>query len=62
MPKGTRVHRCVEKLTERYGYSGAIGICQKSFPRGGPPAAQDGTKNTPRKRSYLRWFRPRGRP
>ncbi len=30
MPKGTRVHRCVEKLTERYGYSGAIGICQKS--------------------------------
>lgn len=30
MPKGTRVHRCVDKLTERYGYSGAIGICQKS--------------------------------
>ena len=30
MPKGTRVHRCVKKLTDRYGYSGAIAICQKS--------------------------------
>lgn len=30
MPKKTRVHRCVRKLTDRYGYSGAIAICQKS--------------------------------
>ena len=30
MPKGTRVHRCVEKLTDRYGYGGAIAICQRS--------------------------------
>jgi hypothetical protein len=30
MPKNTRVHRCVEKLRRKYGYSGAIGICQRS--------------------------------
>lgn len=30
MPKNTRAHRCVEKLRRKYGYSGAIGICQPS--------------------------------
>ena len=30
MPTNTRVGRCVRKLTKKYGYSGAIGICQKS--------------------------------
>lgn len=30
MPKGTRVHRCVYKLADKYGYSGAIAICQTS--------------------------------
>ena len=30
MPKNTRVGRCIKKLTKKYGYSGAIGICQKS--------------------------------
>lgn len=30
MPKNTRVHRCVEKLRRKYGYPGAIGICQRS--------------------------------
>ena len=26
----TRVHRCVNLLRKKYGYGGAIGICQKS--------------------------------
>ena len=30
MPKNTRVGRCVGKLTRKYGYGGAISICQKS--------------------------------
>jgi len=30
MPKGTRVHRCVNKLIKKYRYQGAIAICQKS--------------------------------
>ena len=30
MPKNTRVHRCVEKLRRKFGYPGAIGICQRS--------------------------------
>ena len=30
MPKGTRVHRCVQALSDKHGYSGAIAICQKS--------------------------------
>ena len=30
MPKGTRVHNCVDKLKGKYGYSAAIAICQKS--------------------------------
>ena len=30
MPKNTRVYRCVHKLKKKYGYSGAIGICQKA--------------------------------
>ena len=30
MPKNTRVGRCVGKLTRKYGYKGAIAICQKS--------------------------------
>ena len=30
MPKNTRVYRCVEKLRRKYGYPGAIGICQRS--------------------------------
>tara|TARA_Y100000591_G_C21793469_1_gene677943 strand:- start:163 stop:456 length:294 start_codon:yes stop_codon:yes gene_type:complete len=30
MPKNTRVSRCVGKLTRKYGYGGAISICQKS--------------------------------
>lgn len=30
MPKNTRVGRCVGKLTRKYGYTGAIAICQKS--------------------------------
>ena len=30
MPKGTRVHRCVDYLKHKYGYGPAIGICQKS--------------------------------
>lgn len=29
MPKGTRVHRCVDKL-KRKGLGGAYAICQKS--------------------------------
>ena len=31
MPKNTRVGRCVGKLTRKYGYGGAISICQKSI-------------------------------
>lgn len=32
MPKGTRVHRCVKKLTrsKKFTYPAAIAICQKS--------------------------------
>ena len=30
MPKNSRVGRCVGRLTQKYGYGGAIGICQKS--------------------------------
>ena len=30
MPKGTRVHRCVDKLRKRMSYSGAIGVCQST--------------------------------
>lgn len=30
MPQNTRVYRCVQKLRKKYGYSGAIGICQKA--------------------------------
>ena len=30
MPKGTKVHKCVDYLKHKYGYGPAIGICQKS--------------------------------
>ena len=30
MPKGTRVHRCVNKLKKKGTYSRAIAICQKA--------------------------------
>ena len=30
MPQNTRVYRCVQRLKKKYGYGGAIGICQKA--------------------------------
>lgn len=30
MPKGTRVHRCVDKLKSKMGEGKAIATCQKS--------------------------------
>ena len=28
MPQNTRVYRCVQRLKRKYGYAGAIAICQ----------------------------------
>ena len=28
MPQNTRVYRCVQRLKKKYGYAGAIAICQ----------------------------------
>ena len=56
MPKGTRVHKCVSKLRDKYGYGGAIAICQKvtrqSYMTG---------KTLKRKKRRTRSIRRRGR-
>lgn len=30
MPKGTKVHRCVQKLKRKHGKGSAIAMCQES--------------------------------
>ena len=61
MPKGTRVHRCVEKLTDRYGYSRAIAICQKSTRQNYMTGKHTTRKKRRRKRRRTIMFREKRR-